>query len=106
MTFSRGIEETPTAICITNEKCVFEYVNNAFSKVFGYSNELIGKDYWTISPGKHSSQFQNILTTLKPGITKFTGEWMGLSKDGKLLVFYQIHCILRGRWFTEKSYIF
>ena len=80
------IEKTPVAICITNEEHIYEYVNPAYCKLYGYDfDELIGKSFTIVVP----EEFQVELTSLHDQFMnreyELEGNWEVVRKDGTRL---------------------
>jgi len=49
--FRSIIEKSIVGVCITNKEGVFEYVNNAYCKIYGYTpEEMIGQHFTMIAP--------------------------------------------------------
>ncbi|MBN1987457.1 MAG: PAS domain S-box protein, partial [Prolixibacteraceae bacterium] len=75
---SRSVEQSPVGIIIANTEGVIEYVNNAFTKISGYSpKEVIGKDPQILKSNHHPPEFyENLWNTIKSG-----KEWHGELKN-------------------------
>jgi PAS domain S-box-containing protein len=55
--FQEIIEKTPAGVCITNEKGIYEYVNDAYCKIYGYrADELLGKHFTIVVPKEYKSK--------------------------------------------------
>jgi|GEM_PF-2097012 len=80
-----AIEQSGSTIVITNLDGNIEYVNPAFSKVTGYSEEeAIGQNPSILKSGKHSSEFyKEMWDTLSRGET-WRGEMINKKKKGDL----------------------
>ncbi len=85
------IDSTPLGICITNEKGVFEYVNDAYCRIYGYTPaELIGEHFTKIvSPDKiqfwrdlHDKYMRMTGEEIR-GYSDIRTEWIVRHKDGK-----------------------
>ena len=82
---SRAIEQTPTAVVITDREGTIEYVNPHFAKMTGYpAGEAIGKNPRIISSGLHPPEFYRELweTILAGG--EWHGEFRNKKKNGEL----------------------
>ncbi len=84
-TLSRAITQSPAAIVITDLKGTIEYVNPAFTKITGYTEEeVLGNNPRVFQSGYHSSEFYKVLwETISTGKT-WRGDLRNKSKTGKL----------------------
>ncbi|MBN2635774.1 MAG: PAS domain S-box protein [Prolixibacteraceae bacterium] len=75
---SRSVEQSPVGTIITDPDGNIEYVNNAFSKISGYSSdEIIGENPRNLKSGYHPTEFyKNLWVTIKSG-----KEWHGELKN-------------------------
>ncbi len=82
---SEAIEQSPVSIVVTDLKGRIEYVNPAFQKVTGYTQEeVIGEKTNLLSSGYHNSQFyKNLRSTLLSG-ESWQGEFCNKKKNGDL----------------------
>jgi PAS domain S-box-containing protein len=66
---SRAVEQNPTAIFITNNKGVIEYVNNQFVKLTGFTpEEVVGRHPRVLKSGKMTQDFyKNLWNTILSG---------------------------------------
>jgi PAS domain S-box-containing protein len=89
--FARAVEQSASAIIITDIKGTIEYINPAFSLKTGYSaSETIGKNPKMLSSGKQSSAFyQELWATIQSGQT-WKGELINKRKNGELYWCYEI----------------
>jgi PAS domain S-box-containing protein len=80
---STAIEYTASTVVITNEKGVIEFVNPAFTKISGYTEEeAIGKTPAVLKSNIHSrSHYENLWKTILSG-NVWKGEFYNLRKDG------------------------
>ncbi|MCP5494451.1 MAG: diguanylate cyclase [Leptospiraceae bacterium] len=81
----RAVEQSPSAIFITNKKGEIEFVNQAFCSITGYEEvEVIGSNPRILKSGKHNTDFYkeiwNILTSGKT----WKGELLNKKKNGEL----------------------
>ncbi|MDX2129884.1 MAG: ATP-binding protein [Chloroherpetonaceae bacterium] len=80
------IDATPLGICITNESCVLEYVNKAYSDIYGYSaQELIGQPFTKIVPSDKRDFWIDLHQKYLDGYKEVRGEWQTVHKTGKPL---------------------
>ena len=84
--FKKAVENNYNVIVVTNKDLVIKYVNNAFSKIYGYTKkEVIGKKIDIIKSRKHSSKFyKNLKDTIYSGKI-WVGEFINKAKDGHLV---------------------
>jgi NNP family nitrate/nitrite transporter-like MFS transporter len=89
------VEQTAQGIMVTNSKGVIQSVNEAFTKVTGYSaNEVEGKTPSILKSGKHDDSFYEKMWD----VLRETGSWQGQiwnqRKNGeKYLEWLSISCI-------------
>ena len=85
------IDSTPLGICITNEDGIFEYVNDAYCRIYGYAPaELVGAHFTTIvAPDKvqfwrdlHDKYMRMTGEEIR-GYSDIRTEWIVRHKDGK-----------------------
>ena len=82
---SQAIEQTPTAVVITDCAGIIEYVNPYFSKVTGYSTEeAIGQNPRILKSGWHPPEFYAELWKTILGGRIWRGEFLNKGKDGEL----------------------
>jgi len=84
-TLSQAIEQTPTAVVITDREGAIEYVNPHFTKVTGYAaEEAIGQNPRIIKSDWHPPEFyRELWTTILAG-GEWHGEFRNKRKDGVL----------------------
>ncbi|MFN3345752.1 MAG: ATP-binding protein [Chloroherpetonaceae bacterium] len=87
------IDSTPLGICITNEEGVFEYVNDAYCRIYGYApEELIGEHFTkVVTPDKvqfwrdlHDKYMRMTGEEIR-GYSDIRTEWIVRHKDGSPL---------------------
>jgi PAS domain S-box-containing protein len=83
--FSKGIEQSPNSIVITNSKYEIEYVNPYFTELTGYSaEEVMGKNPRILQSGQTKQEvYEDLWKTLEKGET-WHGEFLNLKKNGEL----------------------
>lgn len=84
--FRLGIDRSSNAIFITSPDGLIEYINPAFEKLYGYSEEeVLNKNPRILQSGKQNDHFyKKFWDTIKSGkIMK--GEMVNRTKDGELL---------------------
>ncbi|QDZ27703.1 EAL domain-containing protein [Noviherbaspirillum sp. UKPF54] len=82
---SRAVEQSASAVMITDRHGVIEYVNPWFTKINGYSaDEIIGKTPHLLSSQEtHPETYKRMWDTLKSG-KEWTGELHNTKKNGEL----------------------
>ncbi len=82
---TRAVEQSSSAIIVTDKQGVIEYVNPAFSRATGYdAAEVIGKNPRILKSGQHPPEFyQKMWRTLLNGEV-WQGELINRKKDGEL----------------------
>ena len=82
---SRAVEQSPSAIVITNTDGNIEYVNPHFCRVTGYSQEeVIGQNPRILKSGKTSdSEYKDMWETISAG-KEWRGEFHNRKKNGEL----------------------
>ncbi|MBW1775203.1 MAG: PAS domain S-box protein, partial [Deltaproteobacteria bacterium] len=82
---SRAIEQSPTAVVVTDLKGTIEYVNPKFTDLTGYSaKEAIGKNPRVLKSGKHPREYyKNLWDTILSG-KEWHGELCNRNKNGDL----------------------
>ncbi|MGE5622106.1 MAG: diguanylate cyclase domain-containing protein, partial [Bacillota bacterium] len=82
---SRAVEQSASAVMITDRNGVIEYVNPWFTKINGYSaEEVIGKTPHLLrSDETHPETYKRMWDTLKSG-KEWTGELHNTKKNGEL----------------------
>jgi PAS domain S-box-containing protein len=84
--FQEIIEKTPAGVCITNEKGIYEYVNDAYCKIYGYrADELLGKHFTIVVPKEYKSKLIELHDQFLKEETEIRGEWEVLDKKGEKL---------------------
>lgn len=82
---SRAVEQSGSAVIITDLSGIIQFVNPAFSRVTGYSfEEAIGMHTRALKSGVHEPEFyQNMWQTISGG-NVWQGELINKRKDGEL----------------------
>ncbi|GAB1372683.1 hypothetical protein MASR1M45_27460 [Candidatus Kapaibacterium sp.] len=82
---SRGIEQSPVFVVITNKKAEIEYVNSYITKVTGYqASDLIGKNPNVFKSGMTpESTYDQLWDSLNQGRV-WTGEFLNRKKNGEI----------------------
>ncbi len=81
--YSLAVEQSPSAIVITDLNAKIEYANAAFTRTTGYSlEEVLGKNQSILNSGKTSKDtFKNLWKTIGSG-EMWKGELINRRKDG------------------------
>ena len=83
--FRKTVENSDNIIVITDEKIKIKYVNNAFTKITGYTlDEVKGKNPKMLSSGNQSKEFYKSLNQTIFNGEKWSGEFINISKSGDL----------------------
>ncbi len=81
---SKGIEQGPAIVVITDLNGVIEYVNPKFTEVSGYSlNEAIGQNPKLLKSGHHNTAFYQHLWSTITGGNDWRGEILNKKKNGE-----------------------
>lgn len=82
---SRAVEQSPSAIVITDTKGTIEYVNPKFCQVTGYSyEEVIGQNPRVLKSGERSAaEYRELWQTITSG-QEWRGEFHNRRKNGEL----------------------
>lgn len=80
---SKGLEQSPAIVVITDSKGNIEYVNPTFSRITGYSlQEVIGKNPRILKSGNQDEEFyKNLWATIIRG-EDWSGEMLNKKKNG------------------------
>ncbi|HMQ79071.1 MAG TPA: PAS domain S-box protein [Ignavibacteria bacterium] len=83
--FSKGIEQSPNSIVITNSNYEIEYVNPYFTELTGYNaDEVIGKNPGILKSGQTKKEiYEKLWSTLDAGEV-WHGEFLNMKKNGEL----------------------
>ena len=77
------IETTPVGICITNEDGYFEYMNPTYLRLYGYEEEeLVGQHFTIVVPPEHKEELSRLHTEFMGRRYELRGEWSVVRKDG------------------------
>lgn len=80
---SRAVEASPVSVIIIDPDGVFEYVNQKFCEITGYSREeIIGKNKKILRSGKHSDSFYKAMWQLLDNGHEWHGVLCSKKKDG------------------------
>ena len=80
------IEKTPVGICITNKQYIYEYVNPAYCRIYGYDyQELIGEPFTKVVPEEHRAYLMELHDRFMDQEYELEGEWEVIRKDGRRL---------------------
>ncbi|TVQ28609.1 MAG: PAS domain S-box protein [Spirochaetaceae bacterium] len=81
--FADVVEKAPVGICITNRSYVYEYVNEAYCRIYGYApEELVGKPFTMVVPEEHRKELVELHDQFMDQEYELTGEWSVRTKDG------------------------
>ncbi|KXK42074.1 MAG: Signal transduction histidine kinase, partial [Chlorobi bacterium OLB5] len=83
--FSKGIEQSPNSIVITNSNYEIEYINPYFSNLTGYSvKEVIGKNPSLLQSGHTNPEVYKSLRNTLERNEIWHGEFLNRKKNGEL----------------------
>ena len=81
--FADVVEKAPVGICITSRSYVYEYVNEAYCRIYGYApEELVGKPFTMVVPDEHRRELVDLHDRFMDQEYELTGEWQVRKKDG------------------------
>jgi len=81
-----AVEQTADCVVITDRNGIIQYVNTAFTKIFGYSKEeALGKTPRILKSGLHPPQFYETLWETILFGEVFTATFINKRKDGELI---------------------
>jgi anti-anti-sigma factor len=84
--FRTIVENVPSGICITNEHGTFEYVNPAYCRIYGYrEEELIGQPFTIVVPKEQYQQAQELHDTFLAERREIPADWQVVNKAGAVL---------------------
>lgn len=84
--FHTLVERTPLGLCITNPQGIFEYVNPAYCRLYGYSaEELVGQHFTLVVPEARRAELIALHERFIAGEAELRGEWEVVRKDGQRL---------------------
>lgn len=84
--FRTLVERTPLGLCITDPRGVFEYVNPAYCRLYGYEpDELVGRHFTVVVPEDQREELSRLHDRFIAGEAELRGEWEVVRKDGKRL---------------------
>ncbi|WPL16182.1 Sensory/regulatory protein RpfC [Thiorhodovibrio winogradskyi] len=77
------IDATPVGICITNTQGIYEFVNPAYCRFYGYSStELLGQHFTLVVPPEHKPLLKDLHERFIAGYNEVRGEWEVLDRQG------------------------
>lgn len=77
------IEKTPVGICITDETGIFQYVNPAYCRLYGYSSdELVGRHFTLVVPPVNQDLMKDLHDRFMRQEYELQGEWDVVRRDG------------------------
>ncbi len=84
--FQAVIEQTPIGLCITDSTGIFEYVNEAYCRIYGYAaSELQGRHFTIVVPPEMHVLMQEKHDTFIREGEEINGEYEVVRKDGTRL---------------------
>jgi PAS domain S-box-containing protein len=77
------IEKAPVGICITNKDHLYEYVNPAYCRLYGYEEEeLIGRSFMIVVPEEMRTEMGSLHDQFMNREYELQGTWEVVTKDG------------------------
>lgn len=84
--FRNVIEHTPSGVCITDENGIFDYVNSAYCKIYGYEpDELLGNSFLMVVPEHEREMMEKLHREYIEGRDEIQGEWEVVNSRGERL---------------------
>lgn len=84
--FRTIIENVPSGICITNPQGMFEYVNPAYCRIYGYREaELLGEPFTIVVPADYRDQAQQLHDIFLAERKEIPADWVVINKAGESL---------------------
>lgn len=79
----------PIGVCVTDDKGIFLYVNNAYCNIYGYShNELIGNHFTMVAFENDREHLINLHKKFIDGLDEVPFEWTVKRKDNSEIYIY------------------
>jgi PAS domain S-box-containing protein len=92
------IEKTPVGICITNEQRLFEYVNPAYCRIYGWTwDELVGRPFTVVVPPELQATMIELHDRFMRQEYELSGEWEVVRKDGR-----RIHILANAAYVVDE----
>jgi PAS domain S-box-containing protein len=77
------IHATPVGVCITNAQGLFEFVNPAYCRFYGYqAEELLGRHFTLVVPPENQALMQQLHDRFIAGSNEVRGEWTVMDRQG------------------------
>ncbi len=77
------IDATPVGVCITDERGIFEQVNPAYERFYGYpADELLGRPFTLVVPAEHRAELADLHDRFLREGAEIRGEWEVERRDG------------------------
>ena len=78
------LAHTPLGVCVTDAEGLFEQVNEAYCRLYGYAREeLIGRHFTMVVPEEHRKFLSDLHDDFIANGTEIRGEWQVLDKLGR-----------------------
>ena len=82
-TLATILDATPVGVCITTDEGVFEQVNPAYERLYGYSaSELVGRHFTMVVPEGQQEVLASLHDRFIAEGVEIRGEWKVVAKDG------------------------
>lgn len=80
------INNVPIGFCITNQDGIYEFVNEAYCDIYGYTeNELIGEHFSLVTTAENREELVKLHADFLNAAYELSREWTVKNKDGKKL---------------------
>lgn len=80
-------ETTPIGLCITDENGIFEEVNAAYCRTYGYTHdELIGQHFTVVVTDANKEELSDLHDKFIAGQYELQGQWVVKNKQGEEIV--------------------
>ncbi|MBB6480353.1 sensor domain-containing protein [Spirochaeta isovalerica] len=77
---------TPVGMCITNGNGLYDFVNRAYCRIYGYeAEELIGRSFLTVVPEDQHKLLEDLHNDFLKNGVEVHGEWEVVDKKGRVL---------------------
>jgi diguanylate cyclase (GGDEF)-like protein/PAS domain S-box-containing protein len=83
-TLATILDATPVGVCITTDEGMFEQVNPAYERLYGYTaDELVGRHFTLVVPTEQQGELSALHDRFIAEGVEIRGEWRVVAKDGK-----------------------
>ncbi|MCS6821610.1 MAG: PAS domain S-box protein [Microscillaceae bacterium] len=87
--FAKIIEQTNLGVCITNAEGKFDYVNDNYCRMYGYTREeLIGKSFLIVVPPESQQELSELHDKFIKLQVELQRTWEVVRKNGEIMKIY------------------